>query len=184
MVISPDLLGSYWVANCKEGMICRKHKKREKKSWCTFYWSELSAMSRVIKLGLPLGLKKKLINLLKQVRLPLTLRPLHTRARVESLNFQLLRVWCLEITISHAKLKVLITLPIFKPSILWASVKWPCWKWAFKGGMILHREAFMTSQIMLECPLASLQNESMSSWHSQIRTNTISSRLWLWRFDD
>ena len=166
MVINPDLLGSYWVANCKEGTICRKHKKRERKSWCNFYWSELSAMSRVIKLGLPLGLKKKLINLLKQVRLPLTLKPLYTRAWVESLNFQLLGVWCLEFTFSHPKLKVLIAWPIFKPSTIWASVKWPCSKWAFKGGMILHREAFMTSQTTLECPLASPQNENFSSWHS------------------
>ena len=79
---------------------------------------------------------------------------LNTRAQVGSLNLQFLGVWYFELTSFYPKLKLLRAWPILKFSIVWASVKWPCLKWDIKRGMILDKESFLTSQRMLESPLA------------------------------
>ena len=92
--------------------------------------------------------------------------PFKLSVRVESSNLQVLEVWYLRLTNIHPKLKLLRDPPIFKFSTAWACIKQPSSKWDIKGGMLLNKKAFMTSQRMLESPLASgPQNEGSSSWH-------------------
>ena len=58
----------------------------------------------------------------------------------------------LELTTFHSKLKLLRVWPIFKHIVVRASVMHPCSNRAIDKGMILNKEAFMTSQRMLESP--------------------------------
>ena len=75
---------------------------------------------------------------------PPILSPLHTRASVESWTLQFSGVWYLELTSFRPKPKLLTAWPIFKPSIVWGRVKWPCSKWDIKWE-VKNKEAFMTS---------------------------------------
>ena len=89
---------------------------------------------------------------------------LELKLRAPAYNFW--GVCYLEFTSFHPKLKLLKAWPIFKLSVVWATVKqpWSLDEWEIKEGMTLHEEAYMTRQKMIESPLAwNPQNESSSS---------------------
>ena len=92
------------------------------------------------------------------------LSTLELKLRAPTYNF--FGVCYLELTSFHPKLKLLKAWPIFKLSIVQATVKQPCSldEWEIKGGMTLDEEAYMTNQQMIESPLAwGPQIESSSS---------------------